>query len=254
MKSILYSDSSKNIIVILILLLCWHLVSLSSWAESADNNLWFSNVFEVYTAIKDILSNKSIHILTSFKLILIATSIVILVGVIFGIVIGFFEKIYRSISWSIDFWRSIPPVVVIFIFYNLDDKNELYWRIWLSIFGTLPIMIMQIADSILNAPKTRMLIFNSLNVGVLFRIKTIIIYEILPSLFSITRTIISFSIIIIIVSEMVISSDYGIGREIIFYKGAYEINYVYAYAIIIGTIGFILNKIIRLLEKIIIHW
>jgi len=253
MKNLFNNDAFYNLLVIVVLLLIWFILPI---IEPELNAIWFAELGETVKAIIDIFSTKLIHIYTSFKQILIATLIVVLLGVFLGILIGFYEVIYRSTSWTIDFWRSIPPIIIIFILINLDkSEGEIYWKIWLVIFGTLPIMMMQISDAIRNSSTSRMLIFEALNIGFIFKIKYIILYEILPSLFSTTRTIISFAVIIVIVGEIVYStSSYGIGVEILHYKSTYEINYVYAYAIIIGMIGFLLNTSIRYIERKIIFW
>lgn len=253
MNKIFKNYTFYNLFVIALLLLIWHMLS---FIEPKLNPIWFAKIDETLKAIVDIFFTKYMHVYFSFKQILISTLIVTLLGVLLGIIIGFFEIIYRSTSWTIDFWRSIPPVVIIFILVGIDKSIDgTYWKIWLVIFGTLPIMIMQIADSIRNASESRILIFEALNTGILFKIKHIIIYEILPSMLSTTRTVISFAVIIVIVGDMVYStSQYGIGIDIVNNQTASETQYVYAYAIIVGTIGFLLNAIIRYFEKKIIFW
>jgi len=236
------------------MLFIWIVLSFTKWADEGPTRMWFAKIDEVGTAIVDIFATKIIHILSSFEDIFIASIIVLLLGVIFGLAIGFFENLYRSLKWPIDFWRSIPPIIVISVLLNLDGRDELFWRIWLVMFGALPIMIMQIADAVNNSSKKRMLIFEALKTKKMFIINNIIIYEILASLFSTTRTILSFAIIIIIVSEMVFSPQHGIGEQILHFQTASEIQYVYAYAIILGLIGLLLNGIIRLFEKKYVYW
>lgn len=253
MNKIFRNYTSYNLVVIVLLLIIWFMLSS---IEPSLNPIWFAEIGETSKAIMDIFLTKHMHVYFTFKQILVATSIVILLGVCLGIIIGFFEIIYRSTSWTIDFWRSVPPVVIIFILVGIDESVDgVYWKIWLVIFGTLPIMMMQIADSIRNASESRMLIFEALSTGVIFKIKHIIIYEILPSLFSTTRTVISFAVIIVIVGDMVYStSKYGIGIEILNYQTSSETPYVYAYAVVVGIIGFLLNSSIRYLEKKIVFW
>lgn len=256
MRKIYNNQIFRNLSVIAILLIIWTIISYTSWSQDGTSNrMWFSNINEVIIALKDIFSTKMTSIFSTFILILKATFVVIFLGVFLGILIGYFDKIYRSLKWSIDLWRSIPPIIVIGILINLDTStNENYWRIWLVIFGTLPIMIMQIADAISNSSKRRMLIFQSLNTSIIFKIKHIIIYEILPSMFSTTRTVLSLAIVIVIVSEMLYSPLYGIGKSVVEFQTASEIQYVYAYAIIVGIIGLLLNEILRFFEKKIISW
>ena len=245
----------RNLRVIVLLLIIWWIFSNTKWAiNGSASRMWFADINEVAIALKDIVATKMKNVFASFILIMKATVIVIFLGVLIGIFVGFFENIYKSLKWSIDFWRSVPPILVIGILINLDGGEELYWRVWLVVFGTLPIMIMQIADSINNSSKKRMLIFQSLDTSFVFKVKNVIIYEILPSLFSTTRTIVSLAIVIIIVSEMLFSPEYGIGKQVQEFQSASEIQYVYAYAIIVGLIGLLFNEVVRFFERKIISW
>jgi ABC-type nitrate/sulfonate/bicarbonate transport system permease component len=256
MRKIYNHQIFRNLSVIAFFIVIWAIISNTNWALNATSDrMWFATIGEVYIAFKDILLTKMVNVFSSFILILKATFVVIILGMFFGILIGFFDNVYKSLKWPIDFWRSIPPIIVISIFINLDRTvDEVYWRIWLVIFGTLPIMIMQIADAVNNSSKKRMLIFQSLDTSIMFKIKNVIIYEILPSLFSTTRTIISLAIVIIIVSEMLQSPEFGIGMHVQERQGMSQYEYVYAYAIITGIIGLLLNETLRSLEKKIISW
>lgn len=256
MKNFYESKIFHNFFVIVLLLLIWSVASFSGWAKNATaDRLWFAGVSEVCEALKDILLTEWINIVSSFVLITKATSLVVILGVFVGFIVGLFNGFYKILKWPIDFWRSIPPIVVIAIFINLDNtRDEIYWRVWLVVFGTLPIMVMQIADAINSSSKKRMLIFEPLNTSIIFRVKNIIFYEIRTALFSTTRTVISLAVVIIIVTEMLNAPRYGIGKQVHDYQGAYQIPYVYAYAIITGTIGLSLNESLRFFERKLVSW
>lgn len=239
-----------SLISVIFVLAVW--TSITYFVEM--NNLWFAGIDEVTNSIIHIFGNNFKEVTSTFKLITIASFITISLGIGLGLVVGFYKRIYNSLNWLLDFWRSIPPIVIIFILINLDSNTDYKWRIWLVIFGSLPIMIMQIADAIINISKKRFEAFNSAKPSSLFILKNIIVFEILPTVFSTTRTTISFAIIIVIVSEMIISPTYGIGQSIDSYQTAYEISYVYGYAIILGFIGVLLNKVLRFLEHKTISW
>ena len=249
------SKTLNNIIVISLILIIWTVLTYLNNKTHTFNAMWFAGIDEVFKSIIDIFNNDFINISASVWLLFKALFYVIILGVGFGVLVGYFDSIYDSIYLSIDFWRSIPPIIVIGIFRNFDGTtDELYWRIWLVIFGTLPIMIMQIADAVNTASKSKIEIFQSINSSFLFKIRKIIIYEIMPSFFSTIRTIISLSLIIIIVSEMIFTPKYGIGGRILHYQTASEIQYVYAYAIITGLIGILFNRLVRFIENKVILW
>ncbi len=239
-----------NLLLIFILVIFWLIATY--FIEM--NNLWFAGIDKVTISFWNILQNNIKDITATFILIAKSSIITILLGILFGFIIGFNYKIYFATNWFLDFWRSIPPIVMIYVLINLQSETGEQWRIWLVIFGALPIMIMQIADSIRSISKKRFEALESANPSKLFLFKNIIFFEILPAFFSIVRTIISFSIVIIIVSEMITSPDFGIGENITSNQSNYKISYVYAYAILLGLIGVILNKTLRILEQKIIKW
>jgi len=240
----------NSLVVGALIIIFWSILSFKVEME----NLWFAPIDKVLYSIIDIFQNNHKDITSSFYLIAKASFLTIILGGLIGIVIGFYSNIYSMIDWFLDFWRSIPPIVVIFILINLESGTDYKWRVWLVIFGALPIMIMQIADAVINIPDKRFESLNTLNPSSYFLIKNIVLFEILPSLFSTTRTTISFAIVIVIVSEMIISPSYGIGESITSYQTAYQVSYVYGYAIILGLIGIFLNKILRVLENRIVKW
>ena len=250
MKTLLANRTALNLIVISGLLALWGVVTATYDAK----NLWFAGIDEVFVSILDIIGQNQIDLYATFILIGKSSLITIILGVFFGFFVGYFGKVYTGSSWLLDFWRSIPPIVVIYILINMETGSDYKWRIWLVIFGALPIMIMQIADSIRSISKKRFETFEAAKPGALFIIRNIVLFEILPIFFSVTRTVISFSIVIIIVSEMIISPEYGIGESVNSYQTAYQIEYVYAYAILLGLIGVLLNKALRILENKVIHW
>jgi NitT/TauT family transport system permease protein len=247
---------SKNYLVFSLALFLWFAISLTEWAGESPNNLWFAKTGEVVSAIFDIIISQKTQVLATFIRVFISVTSVVLIGSILGIYIGYFKSLYDHLKMPIDFWRSIPPIIVIPIMYRWDPSgtNEYFWRIGLVFFGCLPIMIMLIADAINRTSKEKLLIFQSMNTSAKFKIKNIIIYEIAPYVFSGTRTVISLAVVIIIVSEMILSPEQGIGRQIIHYQTAYEIQFVYGYAFIVGLIGMALNRTLRTYEKKIISW
>lgn len=246
---------NTKVITVVVLLLLWFLVAQTKWVDTAPTNMWFAKPGEVFTAVWKIISLQFYNVGATFTRVIVSVLITLVSGIIGGLIIGYYSSIYSSLKPTIDFWRSVPPIVVIpiLLYWDTSHHKEI-WRLMLVFFGCFPILAMLIAEAISNASKNRLSIFQALNVGIGFKMKNVIIYEILPTLFTGTRTILSFAIIIVIVSEMVFGTDKGIGVKIVHYQNGYEIQFVYGYAIIIGLIGLLLNDSIRAFEKRIIKW
>jgi len=82
----------------------------------------------------------------------------------------------------------------------------------------------------------------------------IIFPEALPHISSGLRQAISFSLIIVVVIEMLVNTEYGLGRRVVDYHLTFEISSMYAVIILIGIIGYSINKVYVLLENKKVHW
>jgi len=75
----------------------------------------------------------------------------------------------------------------------------------------------------------------------------------LPQIFIGLRTSLSFSVIVIVATEMFIG-NYGIGRRIYDAQLTYRVSEMYSYIIYAGLLGYSLNKGFVFIEKRFIHW
>lgn len=255
MKLFLKHNINTKLLVVVVIMLLWFLVAQTKWVDTAPTNLWFAKPKEVCKAVWEIISLQFINVCATFARVIVSVLITLISAIIGGLIIGYYSSIYSSLKPTIDFWRSIPPIVVIPILLYWDTSHQKEsWRIMLVFFGCFPILTMLIAEAINNASQNRLSIFQALNTGIGFKMRNIIIYEILPTLFTGTRTILSIAIIIIIVSEMVCGTSNGIGVKIVHYQNGYEIQFVYGYAFILGLIGLLLNYSLRAFEKRLVKW
>jgi len=178
-------------------------------------------------------------------------------GVIIGLFLGLSKNIWNLSQPTVDFFRSIPvtfliPVVALLI--GVTSANI----IWiLATYPCLLIMIFNVRAGISKQEPERVhsfyIISGSLN---LFkRFFKVTFYEILPDIFSGFRITLSYCIVIITVLEyMRLGNKTGIGGLI--NDELQNLNYVRVYALtfIIGILGFVLNKVVEILQNKHIHW
>ena len=79
-------------------------------------------------------------------------------------------------------------------------------------------------------------------------------WESLPQTFIGLRSSISICLVIIVVLEMFVGTTIGIGKRIIDAQIVYNITEMYAMIIIAGVLGYLLNYVLLLAERKIIHW
>lgn len=178
------------------------------------------------------------------------------IGSILGILIGFSALKSRgdtSLIFWLDFLRSIPAAVLLPVFLLLLGLGEIS-KIVLIIFSVTLIMSINTIYGIKNINNTRLMVAKNLGLSRWQTFTKIIFPEALPHISSGLRQAISFSLIIVVVIEMLVSTKYGLGRRVVDYHLTYEISSMYAVIILIGIIGYSINKIYIVFENKKIHW
>ena len=78
--------------------------------------------------------------------------------------------------------------------------------------------------------------------------------ESLPQTFIGLRSGISIALVIVIVAEMFIGTQEGLGKRIIDAQQILNVKDMYASILITGLLGYILNVLFLMAEKRLIHW
>lgn len=176
-----------------------------------------------------------------------------ILGLIAGFLISLSKKIIELTAFWLDFIRSLPYVALIpifMLFFGTGDQAKIY----LVAFVCFAIMTLNVVQSLKNINQTRILLAKSLGLNKQQIFFKIILPESLTYLSTGIKHMLSFSIIIVIVSEMFMSTKYGLGKKIINYHLLFSTADMYATIILTGIIGYIINKSYLIFEKKKIHW
>ncbi|MNX54064.1 hypothetical protein D3C86_847760 [compost metagenome] len=68
------------------------------------------------------------------------------------------------------------------------------------------------------------------------------------------RSGVSMALVIVIVAEMFIGSDSGLGNRIINAQQVLNVREMYASILAAGALGYVLNILFLVLEKRVVHW
>jgi len=185
--------------------------------------------------------------------VLISFAIASAIGVPVGIVIGSNERIYRSLEFLIDFFRSMPATAMFPLFmliFGLDDRG----KIALAAFSAFLIIVFNVAYGVLNARKTRILAARSMGAGRTRIFVDVTFLETLPQTFVGLRAGISIALVVIVVAEMFIGGMDGVGHRIIDDQMSYNLKDMYGSLLLAGALGYCLNYAFLLIEKYFVHW
>lgn len=176
-----------------------------------------------------------------------------IVGVPMGIVLGASDKIYRSVEFIIDFFRSTPATAMFPLFLLLFGLGD-FSKIAVASFAAMLVIIFNVAYGVMNARQTRILAARSLGASRLRIFFDVIFFETLPQTFVGLRTAVSLALVVIIVAEMFIGATDGLGHRIIDAQISYNLTDMYGSILVTGALGYGLNVCFLLLEKNFIHW
>lgn len=175
------------------------------------------------------------------------------IGVPLGVLLGSNEKAYRSVEFLIDFFRSTPSSALIPLFlliFGVTDVN----KIAIAAFGALLIVVFNSAYGVINARKQRVMAAKVMGASRWQVFKDVLIWESLQPTFVGLRSAVSMALVIVIVAEMFIGSDNGLGHRIIDAQQVLNVKSMYAAILAAGALGYALNILFLVAERKIVHW
>ena len=175
------------------------------------------------------------------------------VGVPLGVVLGSAEKAYRSVEFLIDFFRSTPSSALIPLFLMIFGVSDIN-KVAIAAFGALLIVVFNSAYGVINARKQRVMAAKVMGASRWQIFKDVLIWESLQPSFVGLRSAVSMALVIVIVAEMFIGSDSGLGNRIINAQQVMNVKDMYASILSAGVLGYALNILFLVVERRIVHW
>jgi ABC-type nitrate/sulfonate/bicarbonate transport system permease component len=175
------------------------------------------------------------------------------VGVPLGVLLGSNEKAYRSVEFLIDFFRSTPSSALIPLFLMIFGVSDIN-KVAIAAFGAFLIVVFNSAYGVINARKQRVMAAKVMGASRWQVFKDVLVWESLQPSFVGLRSAVSMALVIVIVAEMFIGSDSGLGNRIINSQQVMNVRTMYASILAAGVMGYSLNVLFLMAERRIVHW
>ncbi len=191
-------------------------------------------------------------LLKTIQRVFMAIALASCIGIPTGVLLGASERLYRSLEFVIDFFRSTPTSAVFPLFlviFGVDDRTKVY----IGTFGATLAIIFNSAYGVMNARKTRVLAARIMGASRL-HILLVVLLESLPQTFIGLRTGVSISLVSVIVAEMFFGSKDGIGQRVFESVQLFDMPQMYAAIFCSGILGYGLNLSLSLTERRFVHW
>ena len=168
-----------------------------------------------------------------------------------GVAMGLFERVYRALEIAIETLRPIPPPVVIpvaMLFFGIGDGM----KIFVIFFSCAWPILLNTVDGVRNID--HLLVDTARTFG-LKRGQTIlkvVLPAAAPQIMTGLRISLSITLILVVISEMVGSSD-GIGYFILNTQRRLKIDQMYAGMLALALLGYTLNQAFLFLSRRLLH-
>lgn len=206
----------------------------SFWVGLNDGTLGFDFVKTIYR--------------TAFSTVVAAV-----IAIPLGIILGSAERLYRSLEFVIDFFRSTPASAMFPLFlvlFGVGDET----KISVAAFGAILVILFNVAYGVMNARKTRLLAAKVMGASRMRVLFDVMLLESLPQTFVGLRNGVSLALVIIVVAEMFIGSQDGLGHSVFEAQQLFDMPRMYAAIFAAGALGYALNLLFILAERSFVHW
>ena len=227
---------------------------LAVWIRIVDPVLLPSPTDTFHAMYKGLAGGRlSFDFVKTVERTILATVIAAAIAIPLGIVLGASERLYRSVEFVVDFFRSTPASAMFPLFLVLFGVgNET--KISVAAFGAVLVILFNVAYGVMNARKTRLLAAKVMGASRLQVLTGVVLLESMPQTFIGLRNGVSLALVIIVVAEMFIGSTDGLGHRVFEAQQLFNMPDMYAAIFAAGALGYGLNLLFLVVERYFVHW
>lgn len=191
-------------------------------------------------------------LLPSLRRLAIGYALCVLLGVGVGLMLGTFRLVQQAVQPFAEFLRALPSVALIpfgMLVFGRDDAM----KIFIIVVGAVWPILLNTIDGVRGVDRGMLDMARAYSVGRWGRIRDIVIPATLPRVVAGMRTSLSIAIILMVVSEMVASSN-GVGYFVLESQRRFAISDMWAGIVLLGIIGYVANFLFVQAEKRVLRW
>lgn len=235
----------------ILILLIWSVIS----SLVGNDTLYLASPKETFISLEAFLNQKEFYldIFYTLQRVLLSVAIATLLAIPVALLISFKQFLFTMSEFIIDFFRSIPSVALFPLFLVIFGINDTA-RTGTAVFICFWIVLLNLLLGIFHASRVRTESLEVIGATKIQIFRHVLFWESLAPLVAGIRLALTTSLVIIILTEMLVSPKFGIGAEIFLMQQTYKIPEMYVLILITGCVGYILNKCVVTIERKIIHW
>ena len=225
------------------------------WAVSAGStDFFFPPLSKILAALKDEWFGPRLldDVVPSILRLLAGYAVAVVVSLVLGVLIGTSRTVRGALEPVLEFFRAIPPPVLVPIFILLFGIGD-GMKIIVIAFGCMwPILLntvegVRAVDSVLSDTARTYGITGGA------RLRTLVLPAASPQIYAGMRQGLSVAIILMVISELFAASN-GLGFAVVQAQRSFAIPETWAGMLMLGLLGFLLAMLFRVVENRQLAW
>jgi len=234
-------------------LLIWWLITTLELV----NPLFLPRPSAVGKSFINLLSETSIYIdvFVTLSRAIVGLMLSAIVGIPLGLIFGRYPQIYDFFELPVDFFRSIPSSALFFLFILLFGIGNAS-KVAVVFYGCSLILLVAAyyGAKPSREKQDRINMLKSFGANSWQILYLSVFRDAVPNILTGFRVCVSLSLVLVIVTEMFLGANDGLGRRIYDFYLAYRLPEMYTVLIILGLVGFVSNRISLLVERRVAFW
>jgi ABC-type nitrate/sulfonate/bicarbonate transport system permease component len=173
-------------------------------------------------------------------------------GIVLGVALGLSEWARRLLGPSVEFFRAVPSVVLIpFGIAVLGVDTAM--KVFVIALGCSFPVILNTIDGVRSVEPTMHDVTKTFGFSAFSRLWRVTLPSASPQIFAGLRTSLALALILMVVSEMVASTN-GRGDAILHAQRVFNTADMWTGILLLGVLGYLINLVLVLLERRILAW
>lgn len=217
--------------------------------------LWLPSPWKTFLAIAHLLGSAEgvKNVLWTLGRVIAGVTISTVIGVPIGLLMGRFKSIHLSLSGLVDFFRSLPALAMfplLMIVFGIGEAS----KIATTVLSCSLVLVVHTIYGVQSAAMERLISAELMSATRREIFTKVVLWEALPSIATGMRIALSLAVVVVVVTEMFVGTNAGLGYRIYQDQLTYRIPQMYAAILITGMLGLGLNVGFIRLERCVIHW
>ncbi|NVC22967.1 ABC transporter permease [Kocuria salina] len=191
-------------------------------------------------------------VLPSIGRLLVGLALSILVGVVAGLVIGSVRWLRNLLEPVLEFFRAIPPPVLVPVLMLLIGVND-QMKVVVIVLGSVWPVLLNTIEGVRSVDSVMDETARSYGIHGWSRIVHLVIPAASPQMMAGIRQALSIGLILMVISEMFASSS-GLGFTIVQFQRSFAIPEMWSGIAVLGLIGVVLAFVFQRVERKVLAW